>query len=79
MPVLTEVLELAAAGDDAVDAAAALALAEAALARAEARLQALPPAERTAAQRRRRQVACMQTSAEPGRVGRRWRLRHPDR
>jgi hypothetical protein len=43
---LTEVLELAATGDDAVDAAAALAVAEAALARAEARLQALPPAER---------------------------------
>ena len=41
--VLTEVLELAATGDDAVDAAAALAVAEAALARAEARLQARPP------------------------------------
>jgi hypothetical protein len=49
MPVLTEMLELATAGDDAADAAAALAVAEASLARAEARLQEMPPAERGAA------------------------------
>jgi hypothetical protein len=46
---LTEVLELAATGDDAVDAAAALAVAEAALARAETRMRGLSPAERTTA------------------------------
>ena len=66
---LLELLELAATGDDdAVDAAAALAVAEAALARAEVRLQGLPPAERPAAAGRLAEARGL-----PARAGRRTR------
>ncbi len=55
---LTEVLDLvAAAGDDAVGTAAALGMAEAALARAERRMRGLPPAEHTAAGRGRFRIS----------------------
>ena len=58
---LTEVLELAATGDDAVGVVAALAVAEAALARAEARTRGLPPAERTAAAGRLAEGICQRS------------------